>query len=337
MHKMKKAILALSFVLIAVSCASAQTNLFTKTKVSADKTGTGSLNIEVKNYYRYRVDGQPGRGVIVHFIDPGFVGKGIIEVSANGKTEIHFLESKDRLKEYEFLLPEGLGVKEDAKVQVNIKSKKIKHTELVEVPSFRYWEILIYPHSHVDIGYTNTHENVELIHTRNLVNGLELAKKTKDYPEGARYKWNPEVIWPVERYLAKASKEEGQEILDGIKDGYLPLDAGYVNVNTTLAGDEELFEFFRQGQEYEKTTGQRIETLVQVDIPGMTWGMIPVASKLGIKYVFSFNNGYDRVGWSTIHNFKPFWWTDAQGKNKLLYLQPGSYNPGALIKGKYYV
>jgi hypothetical protein len=169
-----------------------------------------------------------------------------------------------------------------------------------------------------------------------VVNGLELAKKTKNYPEDARYKWNPEVIWPIERYLSKATDEEKQVIFDGVRDGFLPLDAGYVNVNTTLASEEELIEFFRQGQEYEKITGQKIETLVQVDIPGMSWGMIPLASKLGIKYIFSFNNGYDRVGWSTDHNFKPFWWSDAQGKNKLLYLQPGSYNPGALIKGKNY-
>ena len=65
----------------------------------------------------------------------------------------------------------------------------------------------------------------------------------------------------------------------------------------------------------------------------MSWGSVPVASKLGIKYCFALNNGSDRVGLSTELSFKPFWWLGQDGKSKILFLQPGSYNPGALAKG----
>ena len=68
----------------------------------------------------------------------------------------------------------------------------------------------------------------------------------------------------------------------------------------------------------------------------MSWGIIPVAAKLGVKYCFSLNNGLGRIGSSMEQSFKPFWWTDETGKYKILYFQPGSYNPGALIKGKDY-
>ncbi len=331
---MKRALLFLVLAfLTAVSFG--QANLLVKEDEKQTKDVT-DVEFRVGNYYKYRSDGQPGRGIVINFNKDRFEGKGTIEINYKGQKELFEMYSKEGLVSYELLLAPNIGKEEPADIEISIQSDKINHTEIVTVPSFRHWEVLIYPHSHVDIGYTNTHANVELIHTRNLVNGLELAKQTKNYPDGAKYKWNPEVIWPVERYLAKASEEERRSIMEGIRDGYLPLDAGYVNVNTTLASEEELFEFFRQGQEYKKETGQKIETLVQVDIPGMTWGIIPVAAKLGIKYIFSFNNGYDRVGWSTDHNFKPFWWTDKQGKYKLLYLQPGSYNPGALVKGKFY-
>jgi len=80
-------------------------------------------------------------------------------------------------------------------------------------------------------------------------------------------------------------------------------------------------------------TGRNIETLVQVDIPGMTWGIIPVAAELGIKYCLAMNNGSDRVGLSTDFSFKPFWWQSPDGKSKILFFQPGSYNPGAIYKG----
>jgi hypothetical protein len=313
-----------------------QANLFVEEKGKDVKVKeTDQISITPKNYYKHRDDGTPGRAVVFSFSKKLKIKKGKIEVQAGTITESYKLASNEIIQDFEILLPEGIAVDENIEAKVKISAPKISFSGAFKVPALRHWEVFIYPHSHVDIGYTNTHANVELIHTRNVLNGLELAKKTKNYPEGAKYKWNPEVIWPVERYLT-SHPEEKQKIINGIKEGYLPLDAGYVNVNTSLASEEELFEFFRQGQQYKKETGQPIETLVQVDIPGMTWGMIPVAAKLGIKYIFSFNNGYDRVGWSTDHNFKPFWWTDKEGKNKLLYLQPGSYNPGALIKGKYY-
>jgi hypothetical protein len=295
-----------------------------------------TLKCSVEPRYGYRADGKPGRELTFTFRNDYFEGEGKITVKCGRKKESLDVYFSQGLEEFKVLLPAGTGVQSACLAGIIIETEERIYKKPLTIPAFRYWEILIYPHSHVDIGYTNTHANVELIHTRNLVNGLELAKKTKDYPQGARYKWNPEVIWPVERYLSKATEEEKQIILDGIRAGYLPLDAGYVNVNTSVAGDEELFEFFRQGQEYEKITGKKIETLVQVDIPGMSWGIVPVAAKLGIKYCFAFNNGFDRVGRSTDQSFKLFWWSDAQGKNKILFLQPGSYNPGALVKGKYF-
>ena len=295
-----------------------------------------TIKCSVEPRYKYRNDGKPGRELTLIFNNDYFKGEGEIIVKYSRKKESVEVDFSDGIKEFKVLLPEGVGVKSACIADVIIETEGQSYNKPLTIPAFRHWEILIYPHSHVDIGYTNTRANVEIIHKRNLVNGLALAKKTKDYPEGARYKWNPEVIWPVERYLSKATEEEKQVILDGIREGYLPLDAGYVNVNTSVASDEELFEIFRQGQEYKRLTGKNIETLVQVDIPGMSWGVVSVAAKLGIKYCFAFNNGSDRVGWSTDQSFKPFWWTDSQGKDKILYLQPGSYNPGALVKGKYF-
>lgn len=295
-----------------------------------------NLVYEVQSWYKYRDDGKPGREVKLIFSDYQLEGSVDVLIRCNGKREKKVLEFNDPVEEMSILLPEGSGVDEDCTAEVWVWNMGMEWSGTVEVPKKRQWKILIYPHSHVDIGYTNTHANVELIHKRNLINGLKLAKKTIDYPEGARYLWNPEVIWPVDRYLNEASDEERNILIQGIRDGYLHLDAGYVNLNTSLAGDEEMLEFFRLAKEYEDFTGRKIETIVQVDIPGMSWGIVPVAAQLGIKYVFTFNNGYDRVGNSIDHSFRPFWWSDPSGKHKILFLQPGSYTPGALVKGKYF-
>jgi alpha-mannosidase len=84
---------------------------------------------------------------------------------------------------YSVLLPPGVGVKSDCVVRITLRTSGHEVSESVSVPTKRQWSVYIYPHSHADIGYTNTHANVELIHKRNLINGIELAKKTAGYPD----------------------------------------------------------------------------------------------------------------------------------------------------------
>jgi len=290
------------------------------------------LNYYVCPHYKTRPDGQPGREVLL-FADGIKALKNIRLDIGNVETLTVSAALSDTLS---ILLPPETGVSESAKLQVRLTAGKTVAVRTLEIPAMRHWTVYIYPHSHVDIGYTNTQANVEIIHTRNLLNGMKLAAETADFPEGARYVWNPEALWPVERYLSKASAEQKEELLDAVRKGYLCLDAGYVHTNTSAASGEELFEFLQYGKSLETLTGQRIETLVQVDIPGMSWGVVPVAAQLQIPYILCLFNGSDRTGNSPDISFKPFWWLSPDGKSKALFLQPGSYNPGALVKGKYF-
>ena len=295
-----------------------------------------SVRYEVRPYYRHRQDGKPGREVMLYFPGNRFVGRGTLSVEYNGQSEKINIEKPEGIDSLAVLLPEGIGVSSDDEVTVQLSSGRKKITTGIRVPRKRQWTVYIYPHSHVDIGYTNTHENVELIHKRNLIYGIDLAKRTQNYPDGAKYLWNPEVLWPVERYLSKANERQKQAVIEAVQKGWLQLDAGYVHTNTSAAADEELFEFFRICSRMKELTGKNIETLVQVDIPGMTWGIVPVAAAMGIKYCLALNNGFDRVGLSTDLSFKPFWWKSQDGKSRILFFQPGSYNPGAIYKGFQY-
>ncbi|NLR77124.1 glycoside hydrolase family 38 C-terminal domain-containing protein [Chitinophaga eiseniae] len=312
-----------------------------KQKAPAGMLGAGqkfpeAIDYKVQSFYRHRPDGKPGREVMLYFKGVAFTGKGMVDIVWEGQKEVVPVTANNGIDSLAVLLPDGAGVKSAGEATLTFRSGKKELTKVIRVPALRQWTAYIYPHSHVDIGYTNTQENVQVIHTRNLINGIELAKKTANYPEGARYSWNSEVLWPVERYLKTASPQQRQYIIDAVKRGYLNLDASYVNTNTSAAADEELFEFIGHGKDLEDLTGTKIKTYVQVDVPGMSWGIVPVAAKLGIKYVLAFNNGSDRVGRSTELSFKPFWWKGPDGKSKVLFLQPGSYTPGERAKGHDY-
>ena len=328
-HKYQIIIIISILSLLDISILEAQ-------KKSSKPIFPASIECKVQPYYRHRPDGRPGREVILKFADGKFSGKGSVEISCQGATEVVQLDTREPIDSLIVLLPDGVAVNSASEVKFILRSGKREIMSSTNVPPKRQWTVYIYPHSHVDIGYTNTHENVELIHKRNLIYGIDLAKKTQDYPPDSRYLWNPEVLWPVERYLRNATPPQKQAIVEAVQKGWLHLDAGYVHTNTTAAADEELFEFFRECMSMEKLTGKKIETLVQVDIPGMSWGVVPVAAEMGIKYCLAMNNGSDRVGLSTDLSFKPFWWQGPDGKSKILFFQPGSYNPGAVYKGFQY-
>lgn len=320
---MKSFIITVAFFSLFSNAASAGTTPFPEE----------SIDCQVARYYKYRKDNQAGREAFVTYNGTKPLKNACIEIVAGSKVERTQVLT-DKLDSIPVLLPPEVGVSKDDTIRVNlVAGKKTLASKQVIVPYSRQWTVYIYPHSHVDIGYTNTQANVELIHKRNLEVAIELAEKTKDYPEGARFVWNPEVTWPIERYLNSESKEKCDKLLRAIKEGQIAVDAGYVNTNTSSANDEELFELFRYGKEVEKLTGKQVKTMVQVDIPGFSWGIVSVASQLEIPYCLALFNGKDRVGLSYEINFKPFWWEGPDGKSKILFLQPGDYTPGAKNKG----
>ena len=247
--------------------------------------------------YRYSKDGKPGREVKITFKGSNLYQPSEIEVTADGRTVITSVPfSKDGLETATITLPSGVGVGKEVQIFVSLKAgSKIIRKSFV-LPKQRQWTVYIYPHAHVDIGYTNTQANVEIIHKRNLINGMKLAKETANYPEGARYVWNPEVMWPVERYLKNATPTEREELLDAIRKGYIHLDAGYINDNTSVTADEEFPRFFGDAKRLEKLTGVSVSTIDQTDVPGMSWGIVPMAAQFGIKYIFAPFNGSDRTG-----------------------------------------
>ena len=133
-----------------------------------------------------------------------------------------------------------------------------------------------------DIGYTNTHKNVERLHKNNIIEGIKLAEKTKDFLSGARFVWNPEVSWPLER-LWESNPEKREGLIDAIKKGHLSIDASYLNLNTSICSDEELFHVFKFTRNIQKMSGVPSDVFQQFDIPGISWGLILVMAQEGNK------------------------------------------------------
>jgi hypothetical protein len=295
----------------------------------------GDMECVAQPLYCRRADGKPGRELTLNLKGEKLLGKAQVEVTADGRTEIVELSPLAGGRSVcRVLLPAEAGVKQESQVSLTLRQGSAALTKTVTVPPMRYWTVYLYPHSHVDIGYTAPQEIAEFIHKRNIEEGIKLAEATKDYPAGARYRWNPEVTWPLERLWQTAAPEQKERLQKAIRDGQLCLDASYVNLNTSVCSDEELFQVFGFSRRMREQTGVALDSFQQMDVPGMSWGLVPVLAQEAVRYIMAWPNscraGHAHAG----IDGRPCWWVGPDGKSKVLFLQPGGYaNSGSMAKG----
>ena len=66
-----------------------------------------------------------------------------------------------------------------------------------------------------------------------------------------------------------------------LSDGQVGLDASFANLNTSACADEELMHYLQGGMRLRRQTGAKLDTMVQVDVPGMSWGLMLPCPLLG--------------------------------------------------------
>ncbi len=209
------------------------------------------------------------------------------------------------------------------KVAVSLEAAGQKGEMEVHLKPVRRLTVYVLPHSHTDIGYTEIQTAIEKKQVENLVKGIEIARKTADYPEGARFVWNVEVLWAADLYLRRLDEAQRAAFVEAVKKGQVGLEGMYLNELTGLCRPEELIRLFRFGPELARQCGTKIESLMISDVPGYTWGTVTAMAHAGIRYFSTAPNFFDRIGdilvkWTN----KPFWWVSPSGREKVLVWIP---------------
>ncbi|MCB0551137.1 MAG: hypothetical protein KDD19_26440 [Phaeodactylibacter sp.] len=218
-------------------------------------------------------------------------------------------------------------VETPAGAAVEIRLPETTTTHDIRLKPVRHFEVFLLPHSHVDIGFTHKQAEVEQMQWRNFEQGIELARKTADYPEGARYKWNVEVLWAVEGYLRNATPEKREAFLEAVRKGWIGLDALYGSELTGLQRPEELMHSVGFANRLAAQQNIPIESAMITDVPGYAWGIVPALAQNGVRY-FSigpnhmphlahggYQVGFTFEAWGDI----PFYWESPSGKEKVLF------------------
>lgn len=215
-------------------------------------------------------------------------------------------------------------------VRIDVAGEPTREERLLLRP-VRYREFWILPHSHNDIGYSDLQSDVEKKQLKNIRDAMALWTKTAGYPAGSRFRWNTEILWAVDRFLATCSEAERKEFIAAVRDGGIGLNGLYSNQLTGICRPEELLRLTDFARSLARHYGLTVNDAMITDIPGYTWATVPALAQAGIKYFSSGPNfipnlpdGGDRVGFfNRAWGDRPFYWVSPSGQEKVLFWVAG--------------
>ena len=192
-------------------------------------------------------------------------------------------------------------------------------------------EIWLINHAHLDIGYTDVPAVVRAKHWRGIDSALAYIEQSRENPEGARFAWNVEGLWPLQDYLTQRPAADTAKLLAAVRRGDIALSALYANLMTGLSGTEELVHLTDFAERLRRDHAVQVTVAMTSDVPGFTWGLVPALARRGIRYLSSGPNYMpgptrdgDRIG-HTLRAWgdRPFWWIGPDGKDSLLVMTAG--------------
>lgn len=230
-----------------------------------------------------------------------------------------------------FLLPVPPVMKPEAITLTIEKTGENPAQRLVPLRPVKRMDLYLIPHSHTDIGYSDHQTVIEKNHMRYIDDAIAIAARTSEYPAGARFKWNIEVLWPLESYVNQASAVQRDRLVEAIKKGWLGLNGLYANELTGLCRPEELLQLTQYARTFSKQHGVEITSAMITDIPGYVSSIVTALGESGIKYfssgpnyVPSLPDGGDRIGYALkAWGDRPFYWKSSSGQHKVLFWMAG--------------
>jgi hypothetical protein len=282
--------------------------------VQVDPRGTvAQLQAHVDPTYFYVNEGGALKEIVtVTAVLPAPVSQGSLTLHAS-QAEFSAQLAPGRFGEqrFEFAVPEFTsGAKAEVTVALDGKQSRISF----DLTPRRKFTVMMVPHNHLDIGYTDYQPKIEELQNRNFDRLVEVMRKDPTM------RYSVDGVWLVEQYLRTRTPEAQKEFLDQVRAGHISVPAQYANLMAGGADLETLVRSLYPGQALNRMAGQNADYANITDVPAYPWGYASVLHAAGVKYFAAGANDdrgpqplYGR--WQTR---SPFWWQGPDGEKVLM-------------------
>ena len=201
---------------------------------------------------------------------------------------------------------------EPLKLKVTATAAGRSKSTVLTAPPGRKWKVFVAASAHTDIGYTHIQSECVDRHNQNLDTAAELIRK---YPD---FKWNCEVAWQAENYLAARSDPQKKRFLDLAREGRLGVQALYVNILTGLCSHEEFCRQTYFAHRLHREHGIPYSSAMINDVPSCVAATPMMLANSGIRY---FSNGINETRafpFTKMYDKSPCWWEGPDGSRVLM-------------------
>ena len=213
--------------------------------------------------------------------------------------------------------------KTQTQVQLIVGGRLVPRAVTAERLPCRHYTIYCINHSHMDIGYAYLQAKTLELHRQYLEAGLKenAEAQASGLPSDDRFRWNLESLVEADDWLKKASPDQIALFEKEAQSGDLGLSGLYCNELTGICRPEELAALLACANRLRTQYHVPIDSAMISDVPGYTWGLVPILAQSGIKYFSWGPNPNDHLGSARDFDNQAYYWLSPSGKEKVLVWQ----------------
>jgi hypothetical protein len=263
--------------------------------------------------YFIRVDGKVRRAIDVAVALSGPAPELSLRVEAGGEVV------KVPVRTFGGLAQE-IGLPDSSKpidVKVTAAVGKSTKTATAKVLPQRKWKIYVAASSHTDVGYTDIQPVCAERHCHNADVAVELLRTFPDF------RWNLEVAWQAENYLATRKGPKLQEFLQAAREGKIGIQALYCNILTGLCSHEEACRLTAYAARLHRDYKIPYTSAMISDVPTQEATLPMLLADSGIRYFSSGINNDRAYTFTQMQEKCPCWWEGPDGSRVLMMYMYG--------------
>ena len=198
---------------------------------------------------------------------------------------------------------------------VTVKINGRLHRFKVMVNPAKRWNLLVVPHVHVDVGYSDYQEKVAEIQSRELDEAMDLIHAHPDF------RFSPDGYWSVRQYLAGRSEDQQKQLFEMVRDKKILVPTVEASLLTGFPSLETLIRSLYPAFEFNQKYGGDADYADITDVPSYSWSYASVLAAAGLKY---FASGCDNDNgpillYGRLNERSPFWWEGPDGGRILMW------------------
>lgn len=186
--------------------------------------------------------------------------------------------------------------------------------------------IAIVHHVHTDFGYTDHPVRAKREHIKYIDQAAAYVLASAGYPEGARFAWTEEQVYPVRQWWEQASDQAKDRFFEALKTGRLEIAGSPFNVTAFM--DRAEWEAAMTWLDEDLWNKCDITSMMQIDVNGMHTAGLEMAYDKGVRRLWIGPNSY--YGAPPFPTPTAFRWEVAPGKELFVWLN-SSYNNGTFL------